>query len=338
MKKNILVRLSVVLLAAALLLSLVSCGSTSVKNAEKYDEAAVAYSEEAEFYGMSADSGATYNKLSAEEALPKTANDLSARKIIRNATVNFETKEYDEFLAGLNACIAANGGYVESSDSSAGGIYYSRSRHITLTVRVPAERYDSFMSEAGAMGTMTSKTENSSEVTMEYVDTESRIKALRTEYDALIALMDKAETLDDVILLQSRITDLTYEIESYESRLRTYDDLISYCTIRIYVSEVLKETVPEDTMTVGERISTGFSESMEEVGEGFSDFAVWFVVNLPFILIWAVVILAVILIIRGIVKHSRKKREKKNVEQYLKTVGGASQNVQKTAAASEKKE
>lgn len=238
-------------------------------------------------------------------------NDLSARKIIKNATVRYETKTYDEFFTGLTECIRKYGAYVESEESYGGSLYdYYSTRRAYLTVRVPLATYDAFMSEACSvtLGTVTYKSENSTDVTMAYVDTESRITSLETEYDALIAILEKASKLEDVISLQSRISEVTYELETYKAQLRKYDDLISYCTVSIDVTEVEKVTQNVSEMTFGEKIRTGLTDTFEDIASDASDFAVWFVTSLPYFLIWGVLLAAGIAILYLLIVRCRKRR------------------------------
>ena len=322
MKTN---RIAALALALLLTVSLIGCGAATEQNA-KYDSADFYYVEPATMEApmeMEMDMDASgyadydlYNKTEAP-AEAKPQNDVAQRKIIRNANIGYETKEYDDFIAKLTQCIAVHNGYVESSESSGNGLYSSRSRNAYLVARIPADEYDNFMTDAGTLGTQTYKSENSNDVTMNYVDTESHIRALQSEYDALLEILDKAKSLDDVLALQSRISEVNYQMDSYKSQIRKYDDLIAYCTVRISVSEVIRETKVEKTMTFGERISSGLSDTFYDIGVGASDFAVWFVTNLPYLIIWVIVIAAVVLIIRAIVKKSKKKKNEKAMKQYL---------------------
>ena len=322
MKQNKLI--PIILLTA---LTLTSCGSgTPFENAKAeaaYDMAAPemeAYGEYAD-YDYSGVSGDMMYSSSSADAPKQSENDLSSRKIIKNASVSFETMEYDEFIAAMTRCVTSHGGYVESSETYGGGIYGSRSRSSYMTVRIPADRYDLFMNEACALGTLTYRSENAEDVTMSYLDTESRLKSLRTEYDALLEILDKAESLEDVIQLQSRISEVTYEIETYESSLRKYDDLIAYCTVRIDISEVVKVSQNVEVMTFGERIRSGLDDTFTQIGDDCTDFAVWFVTSLPLLLIWAAVIVLIVLLVRWIVRRHRakaQKKQKEQLEQYLK--------------------
>ena len=120
----------------------------------------------------------------------------SCGEIIKNADLNFQTKDYDGFLDSFKQKINEYDGYIERSDISGGGAYDSRyTRNATIKVRIPAERYDSFMDTVVTLGSLTHRYEYIDDVTLRYVDIESRIKAYETEYDALLELLAKAENL-----------------------------------------------------------------------------------------------------------------------------------------------
>lgn len=319
-------RILSVLAAVCLTLSLASCSGSSLSDDNGYSaktESAPSYApdypmEESE---MAWDGDVGMNQSGSAAPSQKADNDLAERKIIRKATVNFETTEYESFLEALNACVAGAGGYVESSETYGGGIYSDYySRNAAVTVRIPAGRYDAFMASVVGIGAMTYRSESKDDVTMSYIDVESHIRALETEYTTLLEILDRAESLEDVIMLQSRISDINYQLDSYKSQLRKYDDLISYCTVFINVNEVRRTTPPnESTLTFGQRIATGLSENFHDIGEGFADFTVWFVTSLPYILIWAVIIAAIVLIIRAIIRRTRRKKEQKAIEAYMRS-------------------
>ncbi len=271
------------------------------------------------FYGAAADKDFDYTLEAETEYVERveattentSQNDLSARKIIKNASLSFETLTYDTFMQELENCIATMGGYVQSSEGYGGGIKSTRQRYVYITARIPESNYNRFMTEVSNMGTLTQKSENASDVTMSYVDTQSRIKSLQAEYDALLTILEKATSLDDVIQLQSRISEVTYQLESYQSQLRKYDDLISYCTVRISVNEVKEVTQNVEVMTLGQRIEKAFADTISDITEGIENFTVWFIASIPYILIWAVVILVIVSVCRSAVKKSKKRKAKK---------------------------
>jgi len=232
-------------------------------------------------------------------------NDLASRKLIRNANLNVETKTYDEFVSALDGQIASHGGYVQNGETS--GSAERGNRWASYTIRVPENRYTAFLSAVSALGTVTYRSENVQDVTMEYTDVEARIRALETEHDTLLSILEKCDKLEDVITVQSRVTEVQYELDSYKSRMRRYDDLIAYCTVYLSVDEVEKVTVPVDEQTVGERIAEDLAENCEDIVEDAEDFAVWFVSSLPYFGIWAVILGGGALIAVMLWKRSARK-------------------------------
>ena len=309
-------RVSVVtaaILVCAFLLT--GCGS-SVMN-EARDDAMMAPQESMDgkySAGSSASDNYVYteSESSAEMTSPSATAPDTGRKLIKNVNLRLETKEFDMFHAELNARILSFGGYVQSS-SVDGGSYYSKNyrRYATVTARIPAEHLEAFVSGVSEIANVTSRSENTNDVTLSYYDMESHVKALRSEYDTLIGILEKCKELKDVISVQSRITDVLYQIESYQSKLNNYDNLVAYSTVTMNISEVERETVV-DPETLGERITAGFNNTIAEISEDLEDFAVDFVANLPYLLIWVVIITAVVLILRGVILKIRRKirREK----------------------------
>lgn len=308
----------VITVTAALLVSvflLVGCGS-SVMNESLSDamDAPQASFDGKYSAGLSASDNYVYTESenSAVTSAPSSSAPDAGRKLIKNVTLRLETKEFDMFQAELNARIQSFGGYVQSS-SVDGGSYYSKNyrRYATVTARIPAEYLDAFVSGVSEIANVTSRSENTNDVTLSYYDMESHVKALRSEYDTLIGILEKCKELKDVISVQSRITDVLYQIESYQSKLNNYDNLVAYSTVTMNISEVERETVV-DPETLGERITAGFNNTIAEISEDLEDFAVDFVVNLPYLLIWAAIIVAGVLILRGAFRKIRRKVRREN--------------------------
>lgn len=314
--KNVLRKIVPLLLIVTLL---AGCGSKpgSSKRAANTSEPAIAYGT-----AGSNGYGVNYEMDEAVEApaMPEPSeggSELPApgRKIIRNADLSVQTREFDTFLTDLDARVSATGGYVESSYTTGSGYTGRRSlRTATFTVRIPADKLDMFLDGLCSLGNVLYKNIYTNDVTASYTDTEARLEALRTERDTLLGLLEKAEKMEDVILIYDRISEVTYEIESLERKIRTWDEQIAYSTVTISVTEVERETVvvPE---TGWEEISRRFSENLHDVLDGLRDFGIWFVASLPGIVLIAIILFVIFLIIRAIVrkclkKHAQRKAEK----------------------------
>ena len=231
------------------------------------------------------------------------------RKMIQTFRISAETEDLDALMGQLNARISEFSGYVEGQNIYNGSAYSGRRyRNAELTVRIPADNAESFISQISEISNVVSSNKTVEDITLKYVSTESRMKALQTEEARLLELLAKAESMDDLLTIERYLTDVRTELEQVTSSLRVYDNRVDYATIYLTISEVKEYTVVSDPETVGERISAGFQDTMKDMREGFEDFIVDFVVNLPYILIWAAVIAAIIiLIVRGKKKRAKKK-------------------------------
>ncbi|MBQ7121110.1 MAG: DUF4349 domain-containing protein [Clostridia bacterium] len=234
-----------------------------------------------------------------------TASDLN-EKIIKTVDLSVETKEYDAYIAALSTSVTAAGGYIESSSADFGN-GYSSNRYATYTVRIPADKLGDFLVSAGKNGIITNKTEEQQNVTLEYVDLESRIEAYKTEKQTLTGLLEKAESLDNVLAIQERLSEVNYQIESYTSQLKVLENRVSYSTVTLRISEV--ERVTEAEPTVWSRIKNRFADNLDDLVDWFKDAVVEIVGGLPVLVPLAAVIAAAILILRKIIK---KRKAKKN--------------------------
>lgn len=234
----------------------------------------------------------------------------SGRKLIRTFNLDVETLEFDSFISSLKAEVGSLGGYIEGSSVSGNSYNYSSYRSAYFTCRIPSDKVDAFIGTVGGLGNITYNSEDTTDVTLNYVDTEARIKSLRTEYDQLLELLAEAENIDTIILLQQRITEVRYQLESYESQLRTYDNLVDYSTVHLNVNEVKRVTATEKE-TVWERISADFGDNVYDIWVGAQDFFVWFVANIPYFIIWVVVIAAIVLVVRFCLNKNPKWQERK---------------------------
>lgn len=247
----------------------------------------------------------------ADSAAGETAIDPQNQKLIRTVYMDAETEDMDALLSQVQKRINELGGYVEAREVYNGSMYNSkRYRNANLTVRIPADRLSEFVDHVSQVSNITSSRETVDDVTLQYVAIESRIKALETEQNTLLALMEKAETMEDLLTIESRLTDVRYELENINSQLRVYDNKVNYATIHLDVSEVVEYTEPEPE-NGWQRMGSGFVKSIKGVGNGLKEFFIWLVTAIPYLLLIGVIGAGIFLIIWGSVRRGRKKRAAK---------------------------
>ena len=242
-----------------------------------------------------------------------TIRQESGQKLIRKVNIDAETEDLEALLAELTTQIGALDGYIENQELYNGSTQASyRHRSANLTVRIPADKLDSFVQQVKGVSNVVSYNESQEDVTLTYVSTESRIKALETEQARLLELLAQAQNMSDLLEIEARLTDVRYELESVTSQLLVLANKVDYATINLYISQV-KEYTEVDEQTVWQRISNGFKENLKDIGEGAVDFFVWLVTYSPQLVLSAVAIAG------GSVLLRRVKAKKCNCRKGKKT-------------------
>ena len=260
------------------------------------------------------------NEAVAEDGDVTPQVEDTSRKLIKTVNLSVETETFDELLATITEKTESFSGYIEESYTYNGSNYYGRgTRNASMTIRIPAQELDGFLSSVSEVSNVISRNDSVSDVTLQYVDMESHKKALTAEQDRLLELLEQAESVEDIITIESRLSDVRYQIESMESQLRTLQNQVSYSTVYLDIQEVEKLT-PVEEQTRGEMIREGFVDSLYGVGNGLLDFGTAVIIDLPYLVVWAVVILLMIFIIRFFRKRRKSKKQKGMQEKQEKDI------------------
>ena len=252
--------------------------------------------------------------------------------------MDVETESFDALLASAQSQAEELGGYIESSSISNSSYASSTSaaRSARLTARIPSEKLDGYLAGISKQSNVTRKSESTEDVTLQYVDLQSHKKALLAEQESLLSMMEQAESIEDIIAINEQLTDVRYQIESMESQLRSYDNRVDYSTVYLYIDEVEVYT-PVEEETVWERISTGFVDSLKNIGEGLKEAAIWFVIHIPYLVIWAIVIAIIILILKKIKKRTKRIRAEEQ-KKFAEAEAKMQKTLQSTEVTENKKE
>lgn len=240
--------------------------------------------------------------------------DAKNRVVTRNAELYIETEQYDDLMNLIESKVESLYGYVESGseyDYESG-----KGRRGYLTVRVPAKDLDTFIESLEEKATIRTKTITADDITSDYVDTESRILALKTEQGTLIDLLSEAASLSDTIEIQERLTSVRRELQYYESMMARMNNEVDYSSVRINIDEVDHATASGSGFWY--EIKNGFVDSLYDIAEGFKVMTIWFVSALPFV---AILIVCGI-IVKSIVKVFKKKETDRGEQNENECPGG----------------
>ncbi len=308
-------------MVAVMAISFAGCGDAG-KGGYKYDSVATesytepgyagdyGYADEEAFLGEVAD-GSNGGGSSAQQDTFKDTN----RKLIKTVNMSVETDAFDGFTAAVQSKVEELGGYIENLDTYNGSKYgtYKSEKRSNMTIRIPKQNADAFIAMVGEKGNITNQSLSVTDVTLTYVDIESRKESYESEQKRLLELLEQAETLEEILILEDKLSEVRYMLDSMESQLRSYDNKVDYTTIYLDINEVKVYTEPVvEPETYGQRISKSFITSCKNVFEGLKNFLVWFVGALPRLVVFAVFVAIIVFVVKAIIKACNKKAAKKN--------------------------
>ena len=195
---------------------------------------------------------------------------------------------FDAATARLSTIATNAGGFVSASETSA----LDDEPRGSLTLRVPADQFDAVVGEVGEVGDVLAVNTNSQDVTGEYTDVASRLKALQAERDQINLVLGRAENIPDILSVRDRLAIVQGEIETLQGRQKVLDDQTSLSTLTVSLSEEGDEVAA--TLPV-ER--SGFSRLWHDSADRFTDGARSIALGLASMAPW--LLLALVLFVPG---------------------------------------
>ena len=286
MKRRMWTWLLVLVLALGLLCG---CGGYKMESAAAEPMEAPMAVEEAMDMGYG---GAAEKEMSA-------AGTTAGTKRIYTANLDLETTEFDTAVEEIAALTERSGGWFESSSLSSRGSGY---RYADYTVRVPVEQYRAFLSGAGELCHLLYKDEYVEDVSQVYYDTAGRLKTQQIKLERLQALLEKAEVMEDIITIESAISETEQRIDDLSGTLQHYDAKVDYATVYVSLREVGRlSNVEEPATGFGAQLAAAFSSGWKHFVSGIQDLAIALAYG------WMWVLAAVVLVVLAARALKKKK-------------------------------
>lgn len=283
----------------SLILLLSSCASSS-KTSVTTNAASETGAEDKGYY----DGATSTDQSPAEDGSAVIVNPGSisdAQKIIYTVSISLEAEDAAKAIDAIGAEAESIGGYVSGSS-------YTKSDNTaygTITLRIPPEKLESFTANLGTYGSVLSSNMGSQDVTAEYTDLESRLKNAQAQEVQLLAIMQQAVKIEDILAVRKELNSVQEEIEVIKGQLRYYDNLVGYSTVTISVTQPTPEPEsPEIDENAGLLARWSSSYIWKNIQKGFNN-SVNFLVNaggfmaiaLSYILIPAAIVAAIVMVI-----------------------------------------
>lgn len=250
---------------------------------------------------------------------------LLEEKLVYYCDLEIETLDYDATMTSIKDTIKKYNGIIQSeneSDSSYNWYYedYQKTSGTMsnyIQVRIPSADYENFVSELDGVGKITSKSTSVDNISQKYYDTTTKIEALEIQEQNLLEMLEKCETIEDMITVEERLSDVQYELNSLQTSKRYMDTDVAYSYVNISVLEVMEyhySQTPAKKNTFADRLSNTLKSS----AEGFLSFLeglLFLIIRLfPYLIILAVICLIFRKRIKRAITNRRTRRQQAQLQ------------------------
>ena len=169
--------------------------------------------------------------------------------------------------------------------SASTGIYEN---YRNYSIRVPSSSYGAMLMDLTGLGRILSRSENAEDVTLRYYDLESRLATRRELLKTYQGYLAKANNIDEIMTVESRIADLQREIDQTGSQFRNLANLVDYSTIDLEISGPVNVSA-HSRPTLGEKLGELFGS--------FTDVASSALVALTGIIIYGIPAIVILILL-----------------------------------------
>ena len=308
-KTGLGITLLVIICLSGLLLS--SCGSAAVMDSggvsSDYAEESYASAPSPEMAERSAEDG--YTEVKRVDGA--VVGDSELRYVVRNGSIDLTVQNTRETIKNIQDFVTAADGIISYSYlyEIREGVYGA-----SLTIRVPQERFDSIMAQLEPLGKAANIQTGQDDVTMQYVDLESRLNNQKAQEARLVEILEMAESVEEVLEVERELYRVRGEIESMTAQFRFLSDQVNYSTIEVSIKEEIDPTQtisPGAFDKFGERLLQSFIGGVNFVFRAISAVAVALVALLPVIILLGIIGYLIWIITRRATRKKKAAAEEK---------------------------
>jgi hypothetical protein len=214
------------------------------------------------------------------------------RMIIYNANVSLEVEEATVTHGQLQQIAMRYNGYVVTSniwnfdDEFSDGF---------VSLRVEATYLETVLAQIAELGQVTNQNIYSEDVTMAFIDITGRLQQYRTQEGRLLEIMERADTVYDLITVERELTRLRNQIESLEGQIRFFEQRTALSTITVNFHEPRPRF---QSPSFGQSISDGFGRGINALATSTTNLIIGFFSIIPALIVLTIVVLIIVLLVR----------------------------------------
>jgi hypothetical protein len=230
----------------------------------------------------------------------------SGPMVIRTITLTMISKTFDAARTKIDAIVRQSQGYIDriTIRGDAGSV-----RSLSATLRVLAGESDSALNELKTIGRLMQESQNSSDVTSQYVDLAARLSNARNSEQRLLTLLrERTGDLKDVVAMEREISSVRENIERMEAQQKDFDNKIRFVTIQLEVTEEYHAALEAPAPSTSTKLRNAAVDGIRSSGENIIDMAAFLLRYGPSVLIWLVLLGAVVIVVLRVQKIELRGR------------------------------
>ncbi len=249
-----------------------------------------------------------------EQAKSDDLESLQAEKIVTTVYMEMQTKDFLTTTDKLGLLIDKYKGYIENSNISYNDYVYSDGlKYADYSIRIPSDSLDKFIDDIIEIGNIISESKNKEDITKTYRDSESRLRVLDIKEERVLELLERAENMEDIIVLEDQLSDVIYEKEKLNQDLSAMDDQVDYSTVNLKLEEVAKLTPGGNSKTPFiEKLKTAFKDSFYFFTRNSGELLLALIYFLPYGIILSLIGYIVYRLMKKKKQRDRKKSKDKD--------------------------
>jgi len=307
MKKTLAIIIAVLMMASIF----AGCGrADKSEEAADYNASTQGRGESTDMEYLTDDSAPAPEPMENKDALAGADGGVyeEGRKAIKTGNAQIEVDNYQNAYEAIKAMIGSNG-YIEESNIWKTPAYVNGEKILltngNLRIRIKAEVFTGFTEGLSAIGTVLQANAVEDDISDMYYDTEARLELKRNEKERLEEYAESIEDPEVYFQIQSRITEVIYDIESLQGTLKKWDSKVEYATVYITINE--KHPDEESALPEPKGFFGKIWENLKDGVSFLGDVIIFLAGALPILLVIAAVVIVIIIIIKKVTKRSKPK-------------------------------
>jgi hypothetical protein len=198
--------------------------------------------------------------------VPNVVPTVQGPQVIRQAsmTITVGSDQFASKLAGVRSLIQLQGGFISGTDAQVNPVTNDQIRTGVITFMVPADKFDDTITQLSGMGKVQNEHISGQDVSAQYVDLQARLANQEAQRNAMLALLKRAQSISDIIAVQTQIGQITGQIEQLKGQIQYIDHNTAYSTVTV---NLLEAGAPVQTTTT--RDTWGFASALSDGAHNF---------------------------------------------------------------------